>query len=560
MNNEDECLTELAHLERALKHHPDAEVKNIERLDRLRNAHTAALCRAVRGLLEAFPDRKVVVLIEAEICNLGCQARPEDAVAWIEGVGVFVLEVKSHTIQGIRSFENNVPQVIYQGREEADVDLLEQPRDFAYKLKGELEKACDAADIEPPPLYFAGWLPNVAPEDIARSSVTVTPGKVWLSDMLQRETFLARLSCMKNLTAGTLASRESLTLFCNLFGCTSGLRRDVPAVAKPFGSLGQLIDHRNLQLKKLTKEQEQLAFNPNLLVGPKVIRGVVGSGKTIVLANAVAETLLASYNRIFRPELLDCTPATHIPPVLVLCFNRCLAPYLLGLIRECFDKRKPESDWRLPEGALKVINIDRYAYRLATRARVEPDPDGPDETVRRLLEAGCPERQKYAHVFIDEGQDIKLEWYPLIREVAATGSESGPSIIVFYDDAQNVYAVKRPGTGDAPPWKDLLGSVPNPRGLRTIMRVGHRNTNEILTFSYNLLLGAFADQNPQMAEFAGLAEYEKETIPDDASLDHPRAGKPCVERLDDRQYLVNFAISEGPRRMGSDLIFSFFSR
>ena len=49
-----------------------------------------------------------------------------------------------------------------------------------------------------------------------------------------------------------------------------------------------------------------------------------------------------------------------------------------------------------------------------------------------------------------------------------------------------------------------------------------------------------------MAEFAGLAEYEKETIPDDASLDHPRAGKPCVERLDDRQYLVNFAISKGP--------------
>ncbi len=78
------------------------------------------------------------------------------------------------------------------------------------------------------------------------------------------------------------------------------------------------------------------------------------------------------------------------------------------------------------------------------------------------------------------------------------------------------------------------------------MRVGHRNTNEILTFSYNLLLGAFAEQNPQMAEFAGLAEYEKETIPDDASLDHPRAGKPCVERVDDRQYLVNFAISKGP--------------
>jgi hypothetical protein len=143
-------------------------------------------------------------------------------------------------------------------------------------------------------------------------------------------------------------------------------------------------------------------------------------------------------------------------------------------------------------------------------------------------------------------QDINLGWYPLICDVTTDNSECGPSIIVFYDDAQNVYAVKRPGTAGAPPWKELLGAVPHPRGLRTVMRVGHRNTNEILTFSYNLLLGAFAERNPQMAEFAGLAEYEKETIPDDASLDHPRAGTPCVERLDDRQYCVNFAVSKGP--------------
>ncbi len=48
MNNEDECLAELAHLERALKHRPDAEVKNIERLDRLR-AGFAGIRRASPG-------------------------------------------------------------------------------------------------------------------------------------------------------------------------------------------------------------------------------------------------------------------------------------------------------------------------------------------------------------------------------------------------------------------------------------------------------------------------------------------------------------------------------
>jgi hypothetical protein len=405
MRNKEDTLTQLAELERALKHHSDAEIKNIEHLDRVRHPHTAALCRAVRGLLDAFPDRKVVALIEAEIGELGCRAHPEDIVAWIEGVGVFVIEVKSHTIRGIRSFENNVPQVIYQGREEGDVDLLEQPRSFAYKLKGQLEKACDAAEIAPPPLYFAGWLPNVSPDDVAGLSATVARDKVWLNDMLQRETFLARLSYMKNLTLGTMAERNSLPLFCNMFGCTSGLRRDASSKASPVGSLGHLIDRRNRQLKKLTTEQVELAFSPNLLLGPKVIRGVVGSGKTVVLANAAAETLLASLSRMSTPELVGCELAPCVPPILVLCYNRCLVPYLRNLIHECFDKRKPQSHWRLPKGALNVINIDRYAYDLARRADVQYDRDRPAETVRRLLDAGCPDRQKYSHVLIDEGQD-----------------------------------------------------------------------------------------------------------------------------------------------------------
>lgn len=138
--------------------------------------HTGAVCDALGGLVVAFPDRKLVAFVEAEIAELGCKARPEDVVAWIESAGVFVVEVKSHTIRGISRFDNNVPQVVYQGQEEADVDLLDQPRSFAYKLKAELERAFDGAGREPPPLYFEGWLPNVCPEDVAGRAATVQCG------------------------------------------------------------------------------------------------------------------------------------------------------------------------------------------------------------------------------------------------------------------------------------------------------------------------------------------------------------------------------------------------
>src|SRR5947209_3599142 len=78
------------------------------------------------------------------------------------------------------------------------------------------------------------------------------------------------------------------------------------------------------------------------------------------------------------------------------------------------------------------------------------------------------------------------------------------------------------------------------------MRTGHRNTNQILTLSFNLLLGAFAAEDPQTAEFAGIGKFEKGVIPQDPAVDHPHAGKPYVERLGDRQYRVNFAVDDGP--------------
>jgi hypothetical protein len=537
---------QLARLERALKNHPDADIKNLERLRSVKHSHTAAMCKAITSLLVAFNDRKIVILVEVEISALGKKSRPEDFVAWVEDVGIFVLEIKSHTIEGIRRFENNVPQVVYKGKETADTDITDQPRDFAYDLKGQLEKVFSKSDLDLPPLYYAGWLPNVSPEDVAARSESVALDKVWLSDMLQREVFEARLPMMKNISKGTQTKRSSLEPFCKLFGSTSGLRQSYTSRPVDIGTMGHLIDRKNLQLKKLTKEQEDLAFSENLVRGPKVIRGVAGSGKTVVLANAVAEAFLRAMSKSLPLELYSESAEANIPRILVLCYNRVLAPYLGKLIYSCFESRKPESEWIYPRASLEVINIDLYAYRLAQKVGAAYSVEDVSKTVESILKKDLSNIEQYQHIFIDEGQDFDLEWYPLIQKLASDDEELGKSIIVFYDEAQNLYGKKKPGDGDTPPWKNYLGSIPNPRGLSTIMRVGHRNTNQILSFSFNLLLGSFADQNPQMMEFAGISGYEKEKIPEHPSLDHPNAGKFCVERIDERQFKVNFAVDSGP--------------
>jgi len=331
-------------------------------------------------------------------------------------------------------------------------------------------------------------------------------------------------------------------LFCKVFGTTSGLRQVQQDRYTELGSLGHLIDRKNAQLRRLTKEQEDLAFSPLLTRGPKVIRGVAGSGKTIVLANAVAETLLREMP--LADQQASSSAAKLAPRILVLCFNRSLIAYLTNLIRQCFEVRKPDSSVRYPESAVTITNIHRLASRLAPAKGYDTIDDA--YTVSSILNNGLGDAI-YDFCFIDEGQDINLDWYPLIRALTRDHDGFGRSIVVFYDDAQNLYGMRRPGKGGEPTWESLLGSQPNPRSLKTIMRMGHRNTNQVLSFSFAMLLGGYAETDPQMAMFADLNDYSKEIIPDDPAVDHPNAGRPCVVKLDQRLYKINFSVAEGAK-------------
>ena len=499
------------------------------------------MCRVISSLLASFRDKKLLVIVEAEILKLGCMARPEDIVAWIEGVGILVVEVKSHKIEGISSFENGVPQVVYHGNVGADTGLLDQPKDFAYKLKGVLEKHFDDHQVGLPPLYFVGWLPNVSQADVLRKGAEVPKEKVWLADMLERDAMIRKLPTMKNLTRGDNTDRRACELFSQLFGVTSGLRQSTVSRSTMPATMGHRIDQHNLSLKQLTVEQQDLAFSSQLLRGPKVVRGVPGSGKTVVLVNAVAETLLRE-----QQEQMELFPDGQKQDILVLCFNRVLARYLLDLIRDCFDHRNPHSDVSFPDNRLTVKNIDKYVFDLAQDCGLHYDYKDKDKKgfVSRMLQQGVDDHQRFSHVFIDEGQDIRLEWYPLICDVTKPGPE-GLSITVFFDEGQNLYGIRRPGVGGAPSWTELLGAVPNPRGLSTIMRVGHRNTNAILSFSFSLLLGTFCARDPEMVLFSEISQYKNLKIPDDPSLDHPNAGRYCVEEIGSRHYRINFGVRPG---------------
>ena len=231
-------------------------------------------------------------------------------------------------------------------------------------------------------------------------------------------------------------------------------------------------------IRVMDRRQERVA--EHLGDGYRVLRGVAGSGKTLVLAH--------------RARHLH----KHLPEwrILMLCFNRVLANALKTMV---------DADDRL-----EVANIDRLAYDLAERRGGRPGPDrsthhvsewsstGRDDIFdRRVLRATevartLPESQRFDLVLVDEAQDFdhsRLDLaYAMLKADRVRPDTARPdrdNFVMAYDVAQNVY--RRGGARWNPPGEDAQGRARTARGRSTVFRKNYRNTREILEFAMNFL-------------------------------------------------------------------------
>lgn len=198
-------------------------------------------------------------------------------------------------------------------------------------------------------------------------------------------------------------------------------------------------------------QQETLA--KSLGDGHRVVRGVAGSGKTLVL--------------VYRAKLLaKCWPRRKY---LLTCYTKALAGELRKLLRDFSN--------------VDVVTLDRLMFDALTVAGMEHPgyEDGGDLAAEMALKAlqVCEESghsmRRYHGVFLDEAQDfgtLQLQFATrLLRE-------DSDDLIVVADAAQNIYKRKFS-------WKQAGIQA---RGRTRILRINYRNTREILEFAYFFLL------------------------------------------------------------------------
>jgi hypothetical protein len=204
-------------------------------------------------------------------------------------------------------------------------------------------------------------------------------------------------------------------------------------------------------LKVMDIQQEQLARS--LGAGHRVIHGVAGSGKTLILG----------FRCLYLAKILH-------KPILVLCYNIALAARLRVLMQEKGIADKVNvyhfHDWC--GELLRHYHIDRPS------SQGEQYLDDLVTIVNRSIEQGRIPRGQYGAIMIDEGHDFQASW---LRLVSSLTDPEKDYLLLLYDDAQSIYSKN----------KQLHFSLSSvgiqARGRTTVLKLNYRNTEEVFSLA-----------------------------------------------------------------------------
>ncbi len=202
-------------------------------------------------------------------------------------------------------------------------------------------------------------------------------------------------------------------------------------------------------IRVMDLQQEQLARS--LGSGHRVIHGVAGSGKTMILG----------YRCLHLARQAG-------KPILVLCYNRTLAARL----RQLMATQNPRSRVEVRSFHSWCAAMLRTYHVPAPAACADPELyfAAQVRAVSQAVERRAIPRGQYAAVLIDEGHDFEPEWLTLIAQMVDPKTNS---LLLLYDDAQSIYAHRGRGFSFASVGIEA-------RGRTTILRLNYRNTYEIL--------------------------------------------------------------------------------
>ncbi len=176
---------------------------------------------------------------------------------------------------------------------------------------------------------------------------------------------------------------------------------------------------------KLSRKQQEVAEPKK---GHYRIRGVVGSGKTLVLAYRAAKLASQGYN------------------VLILTFNITLFHYIKDMVNRVplsFEQDKITYSYF---HGFCLDKLNEFEYEIKFPKKKYKNPNDYEMELEEFFKTTIPNAvieasqgknyQKYDAILIDEGQDFHYEWYALLNDFFLTERDE---LVIVCDKRQNIY-------------------------------------------------------------------------------------------------------------------------
>jgi len=395
------------------------------------------------AILKNLPD-DCTVYYEPEYRRKGQTQRP-DFIVVMPDVGVLVIEVKGWYARDIQSANSTSVVTKIRDHVETHRHPLKQASDYMFAL---FDRTREFAATHPEaqrlfhtqgertgkflfPFASLAYLHNITRNALATTAV----GDI--------EAIFGPPGTMVKDECSRLETSDPTELLHRLKDCF-----------KPWWPFGKLDDGQVQTLRAIiypelrinaknltTLDNRQAQHAMSIGSGHRVIYGVAGSGKTVILT---AKARLDALDREKR--------------ILVLCYNKALASQFRTRFRDLNNvTARHFHDWGRSHGVQFVEDKDAYGEHLLERLENAPGDGG-----------------AYDAVLIDEGQDFAKSWLQCAK--AALKEPDDGTLIVVGDGSQSLYK-RRPFT-----WKEA-GIRAQGRAISKEfdLDINYRNTRQILS-------------------------------------------------------------------------------
>lgn len=427
-------------------------------------ACVARMTRGERRTAERLEDKLDADYLLWYDVPVGPRYQHPDFVVMHPRRGILILEVKDWRLSTLLQANKQTWDIHTDTGPKTVPNPLEQARQYAHQVVDALERdpqLVQAGGRHQGKLAFP-WsygvvLPNItrAQFDKAELHHALEPHRVVCQDEMlesvEPEALQSRLWDMFPFLVGGVMSLPQLArvrwiMFPEVRVPVQGALFESQAGGDADAELPSLMRVMDLQ-------QEQLARS--LGDGHRVIHGVAGSGKTMLLG--------------YRAEHLAKAAGTAAKPVLILCYNEPLAVQLASVMAA-----------RGLAGRVHAVHFHKWCReQLVAFGQELPPPSMPvgekmADMVQRVI-TGVERRQipsgQCQAVLIDEGHDFAPEWLKLVVQMVDPATNS---LLVLYDDAQSIYERAQKKNFS---FKSVGIQA---QGRTTILKINYRNTRQIL--------------------------------------------------------------------------------